>query len=124
MRAFTITRTIVRMLFRGPATIRYPKEPAQIKERSRGHITMDITTCIFCRLCEKNCISQAITVDKEERTWTIDRMRCIICGECVTACPKDCLRIDPRYHPPVTEFLVETLQGPPVPDPVPERETA
>jgi len=114
MGVFTIGYAIIRTLARGPATIRYPAQPAQVKEKSRGHIQVDISLCIFCRLCERHCVSQAIEIHKEERTWTIDRMRCIICGECVSSCPKDCLFMVPAYHTPVTGPQKDTFYGPPL----------
>jgi len=113
MGMFTIAHTIIRMLTRGPATLRYPAQPAQLKEKSRGHIEIDISLCIYCGLCERHCVSQAISINKEERTWTIDRMRCIICGECVESCPKDCLFMAQTYHPPIIESKTDTFYGPP-----------
>ncbi|WP_048152453.1 4Fe-4S binding protein, partial [Methanolacinia paynteri] len=38
---------------------------------------------------------------KPDRTWEIDRFRCIICNSCVEACPKDCLSTSNVYKEPV-----------------------
>ncbi|MCO5381010.1 MAG: 4Fe-4S binding protein [Methanosarcina barkeri] len=41
----------------------------------------------------KKCPPDAITVTKAEKTWELNVFRCIMCGECVSGCPKDCITI-------------------------------
>jgi electron transport complex, RnfABCDGE type, B subunit len=41
--------------------------------------------CIACRLCEKNCPSQAITVN--DNLAAVDYSKCVSCGICATKCP-------------------------------------
>jgi ech hydrogenase subunit F len=45
----------------------------------------------------KRCPSQAITADRTAKTWTIDRFRCIICGQCVELCKFNTLSIAKEY---------------------------
>lgn len=47
--------------------------------------------CVFCGLCAKNCPEEAITVDRPNKSWTVDEDKCIKCGKCVSKCPKKCL---------------------------------
>lgn len=98
---FTMAKRIAKNLVGGPATLRYPHEPAKRYEASRGHIQVNIADCIFCGLCSKNCPADAIVVSKPDRTWEIDRFRCIICNYCVESCPKNCLITSNVYSEPV-----------------------
>ena len=43
-------------------------------------------SCIGCRLCERNCPTQAITV--KDNVASIDYSKCTSCGVCVTKCPR------------------------------------
>lgn len=49
--------------------------------------------CIFCTLCARNCPVEAITVDREAKTWSVDKDKCIQCGLCVSKCPKSALTL-------------------------------
>ena len=71
-----------------------------------------------------NCPSQAIEVDKEERTWSLDRKRCINCNGCAEICPKDCLEMETGYFHPVLEGgpVTETIVGPPAEEPAKAQE--
>lgn len=53
-----------------------------------GKITNDMTKCILCGLCARNCPAECITVDREAKTWTINRDDCAQCGACIDACKK------------------------------------
>lgn len=99
-------------LFSKPATSNYPFEPATYPERSRGHIEIDIDSCIMCGMCQRKCPSSAITVDKATRTWSIERMGCVQCENCVAGCPKKCLSIKPGYTDPSAEKTVDSFSQP------------
>ena len=51
--------------------------------------------CVFCTLCAKKCPAGAITVDRAEKKWEIDRDACVKCGVCIQACPKKTLKMGP-----------------------------
>jgi formate hydrogenlyase subunit 6/NADH:ubiquinone oxidoreductase subunit I len=51
----------------------------------------------------KKCPSGAICVRKEEKTWSIDRLKCVVCNCCVEVCPAHCLTMETSYFPCVTE---------------------
>ncbi len=88
---FTILGTILSGLFGKSATVNYPMEPRIASPVTRGHIKIDIDSCIFCGICRRKCPTSAIDVTKEDKTWAISRMHCIQCNSCVESCPKKCL---------------------------------
>ena len=49
--------------------------------------------CVYCTLCAKKCPQEALTVDRNEKTWVLDKDKCIGCGTCVSACPKKAITI-------------------------------
>lgn len=87
-------------------TFKNPENPhvRQIyTERTRGHINYDTEhwNCEFCGTCALNCPADAIVVDDNEFTWTIDRFSCIQCGCCVRTCLEKTKSITmrPEYTP-------------------------
>ncbi len=96
-------------LLRTPVTIQYPEVnvKAQLPERYRGFLNVDMDVCISCRNCEKACPITCIYIDdvKLERqsivgnngkaskkmlyptVFNIDLAKCMWCGLCVEPCP-------------------------------------
>ena len=112
MSLMTFSKIVLRNLFSKPITTKYPAEPAQYPERSRGHIELDITQCVLCGNCARHCPTETIVVDRKAGTWSMNRFDCVQCANCVQYCPKHCLTIVPGYFPPGTEKVVETLTKP------------
>ena len=65
-------------LFKPPATSQYPFKPRKVYEADRGKVINNIDNCIFCGMCMRNCPSDAITVDRNARTWKINRFACVL----------------------------------------------
>ncbi len=95
-----MTRTLIKSIFKGPATIKYPLQKIEYFDNIRGSIAIDISACNFCGLCKLRCPTGAISVDKQNSTWEIDRLRCIQCNYCTTACVKKCLSMNNDYTAP------------------------
>lgn len=106
------TQIALKNLFSKPATSQYPFKPKEYPEKSRGHVEINIDDCILCGICSRKCMSGAITVDRNNKTWTIERMGCVQCQACVNACPKNCLTMAAGYTPPSTEKTVNTYAKP------------
>ena len=53
----------------------------------------DTANCVFCGLCARTCPMGALTVDRAEKKWEVDRDTCVSCGACVDKCPKKCLSL-------------------------------
>lgn len=115
MGSFKITKTILKSLFRKPATVKYPAEPIEYADGMRGHITITEADCILCGICSKKCPTDAIEVSKNDRTWTIHRMQCIQCGHCVEVCPKHCLHMEKGYTAPDTSKTIDKITIPEAP---------
>jgi len=102
MTFFEMTGTVIRSLFKKPATLMYPVKPGKKTPLSRGHVTIDPENCILCRSCQRKCPTGALCVEVKEKTWQIDRLRCVVCNACVEVCPTHCLTMDTQYTPPMT----------------------
>jgi ech hydrogenase subunit F len=91
---FSMTRILIKNLFTGPATRRYPYVVRPAFAESRGRIAIDYPACIHCGACMRRCPASAIQVGKEPKSWRIDNFACVTCGLCVSVCPKKCLRME------------------------------
>lgn len=107
MGAFKFAKTVLKSVFKKPATLMYPVVEREWQERTRGSIDIEEDKCILCGICSKRCPADAINVDRKEGVWEIHRMQCVQCGECVEACPKKCLGMNPKYTEPETEKVID-----------------
>ena len=98
-----MTKTVTKNLLGGPATLMYPKVKRSFTEITRGRVENNINKCIFCGMCSRRCPTYAITVTKDIKEWTIDRLKCCTCNLCVEICPVKCLSMERQYSPPVSE---------------------
>ena len=120
MATFKIGKVLMKSLFGKPATLMYPVVPREWKERTRGHIELDVEKCVLCGICSRRCPTNAITVDRAARTWKVERMACIQCSSCVFNCPKKCIEMKPEYTAPNTVKVFDTYEVPEAPKPAPK----
>jgi NADH-quinone oxidoreductase subunit I len=83
----------IKNLFRKPSTEEQSKEKDWF---IRGKLSIDISKCTGCSLCEKVCPSKAIKMVEDNRTKLkkspiINISECIFCGFCVDYCPTEAL---------------------------------
>jgi formate hydrogenlyase subunit 6/NADH:ubiquinone oxidoreductase subunit I len=101
MASFEMSRLALRWAFTKPATCRYPFEPRNPLPGSRGILTFVRETCVFCTVCAKKCPTGALSVNRAQKKWSIDRLLCISCGYCVECCPKKSLQLATDHARPV-----------------------
>jgi len=95
-----LLKRIFSNLCSAPATRRYPAEKRELCAGARGQIDIRIQDCVFCGLCQKRCPTDAITVSRQPKSWTLNPHRCIICSYCVEVCPKKCIVMNTPHRAP------------------------
>jgi NADH-quinone oxidoreductase subunit I len=110
---FAGMRITIGEFFKPTITVRYPHQTLKIPPRFRGHIELvrDTETgkpkCFVCKLCEKACPSDCITVEgakaegakrKSVTTYRLDFTKCSLCGSCVEACRDGAIRFSRDYN--------------------------
>lgn len=55
MNTMKFTSVALKNLFSKPATRPYPEQPREYPDRTRGHVEVDIDTCVLCSLCARKC---------------------------------------------------------------------
>ena len=108
--ALAFLKQAVSNLFSKPVTLMYPDKVREIPERYRGGtfaLVVDEETgedkCIACRLCERICPSQIISIEIEKKKdnrgktrgfpkkFDLDFSACLQCELCVQVCPEDAI---------------------------------
>ena len=55
----------------------------------------------------RKCPSNAIVVNKAEKSWQIDPFKCVICGVCTEVCPKKCIIMDEAHRTAAAEKTID-----------------
>ena len=106
-------RVTIAQFFKPTVTVHYPHETLKMPARFRGHIELvrdpetGIAKCFVCKLCEKACPSDCITVEgikpeggkrKTVTYYRLDFTKCSLCGSCVEACRDQAIRFSREYN--------------------------
>ncbi len=110
MGSFKLGGMTLKSLFSKPETIMYPVQERYRPEGLKGHIVLDTSSCILCGVCQRACPSHAITVDKENNSWSINRFSCIQCRACIAPCAKNSLSMADTYTAPAAQMSVDTYE--------------
>ncbi|HYG35589.1 MAG TPA: 4Fe-4S binding protein [Clostridia bacterium] len=97
---FEMSKLALKWALKKPATCRYPFEPRQPLQGSRGRLVFTKDNCVYCTVCAKKCPTGALVVIRAQKKWAIDRLQCISCGYCVEACPKKSLELSSAHGVP------------------------
>ena len=98
MRIGAMVGDITRSLFKAPFTERYPFERKPAPDRLRGKLEFDAATCTGCRICARDCPSEAVEVivlDKKAKRFVLrfDAGRCTFCAQCEVSCKFDSITL-------------------------------
>jgi NADH-quinone oxidoreductase subunit I len=106
-------RITIRQFFQPIVTVQYPHESLKVPTRFRGHIELvrDPETgkavCFACKLCERACPSDCITVEgakldgakkRSVVAYRLDFTKCSLCGSCVEACRDGAIRFSREFN--------------------------
>ena len=94
IRPAKMLKEVLGSIFKKPATHRYPAKLLDMPERFRGKIKFNPAKCIGCKMCMRDCPSNAINIRKMpdgKFECDIDLAKCIYCAQCVDTCPKKAL---------------------------------
>ncbi len=84
----------------------YPELPLRLSPRFRGFHRFDLTACIACDRCARDCPVGCIYIGKERMagrkgfhvtSFTIDYGKCMFCAICTESCPADCIYMGSSY---------------------------
>jgi NADH-quinone oxidoreductase subunit I len=84
----------------------YPELPVVVAPRYRGFHRFDLTTCIACERCARDCPVHCIYIGKERAegrkgfqvtSFVIDYSKCMFCAICTENCPVDCIFMGSTY---------------------------
>ena len=96
-------KEVLGSLFKKPATTEYPfhKKTLDVPARFRGKLKFYPQNCIGCKMCMRDCPSNAIVIRKvADKVFEadIDLGRCIYCAQCVDSCPKKALEATSEFE--------------------------
>jgi formate hydrogenlyase subunit 6/NADH:ubiquinone oxidoreductase subunit I len=101
MRPGKILRTVLKSIFKKPATGDYPRDRSGMPAGFRGKLRFYPEKCIGCKMCMRDCPSEAITITEvapKQFECEINLAKCIYCAQCVDTCPKKALEATGEFE--------------------------
>jgi formate hydrogenlyase subunit 6/NADH:ubiquinone oxidoreductase subunit I len=94
-------RQVLQSLFKKPATVAYPFVRVEMPDKFRGKLKFYPEKCICCKLCMRDCPSNAIVIKKigeKQFEAEINLAKCVYCAQCVDSCPKEALEATKNFE--------------------------
>jgi len=94
-------KQVIESFFKKPATLMYPYVKEDTLKSFRGKIKFYPEKCIGCKLCMRDCPSNAINIRKTDDgkfEADIDLGKCIYCAQCVDSCVKKALEATNEFE--------------------------
>jgi len=113
---------VLRSATRRPATHDYPATPVKLPAAFRGKVRFIASRCVGCMLCQKDCPSGALFIEKvgDKRYRAVFLLdHCIFCAQCVDSCNKGALESTSEFELATMDraTLRVTFDAPPAPTP-------
>ena len=92
---------VMETIFKKPITVNYPADKSKMPHGFRGKLKFYPEKCIGCKICMKDCPSNAIEIKKvgeKQFEAIVDLDKCIYCAQCVDSCPKAALGITEDFE--------------------------
>ncbi len=126
-KAGVLVPELLRNLASRPVTRFYPFEKAVVPAGFRGTPRFKAANCIGCKVCMRDCPSDAIHIEVEtlpptepavegqpapkprkKMTMVLYLDRCVHCERCAEVCPKDAIALDTEFE--VAAFSRDSLR--------------
>ena len=94
-------KEVLGSIFKKPATTKYPYVKEETAKSFRGKLKFYPEKCIGCKMCMRDCPSNAIKIIKSSEgkfECEIDLGKCIYCAQCVDSCPKKALEATNEFE--------------------------
>ncbi|HXP61043.1 MAG TPA: NADH-quinone oxidoreductase subunit I [Dongiaceae bacterium] len=106
-------RVTIGQFFKPVVTVQYPHKTLKMPLRYRGHIELvgnpasGRPLCFVCKLCERACPSDCISVDgvklegekrRSVTSYKLNFTTCSLCGACVEVCREGAIRFSRDYN--------------------------
>ena len=92
-------------IFTKPATNMYPFIDPQLPENSRGQLNFNVTLCVGCGLCQRDCPSKAIEMvdylGKKRPQFKLEK--CLFCYQCAETCRKAAIKSSTFFEMATTD---------------------